>query len=92
MILHGHCELRCILIEDISKVNLWRLEGHGIDREAAADAELDWEDLICSGHLDRDPHREFIVRIRWCVLVIFANKVFNSILVSRAIFTSISDF
>ena len=73
MVLHGHCEARATLVEDISKVDQGRSEGHCIHCKNSQNAELYWEYLIGSYNLYWYPHCEFFVFIFGRSLIILLN-------------------
>ena len=76
MILHLDRCPGCALVEDGAKVDLRRAESHCVDREAAQDAELDGQNLVCAGDLDWDPHRELFELVLWCLFIVLLDKVF----------------
>lgn len=85
MILHGNCEARAALVEDISKVDKRRSEGYCIDGEHCKDVEFDWKHLVCTNNLNGDLHSElFIFILRRC-LIILLHKVFLTISENSAI-------
>ena len=75
MVLHHDSSLGSTLIEHISKVYQRWTKSDGIYREAAKDVEFDWENLVCSNDLNRNPHSKLLEFVLWRQGLILSNQV-----------------
>jgi hypothetical protein len=63
VVLHGQLALGSCRAIDATKVKSGRCERDGIDCEDTEHAELDRQDLVSSGDLDGDSHRELLIGV-----------------------------
>jgi hypothetical protein len=72
VVLESDSESGCGLIEDVTEVYTWRVEGDCIDSEHAKKRELNWQHLVCTGDFDWDAHGEFfIVVVGWLFVLLY---------------------
>lgn len=63
VVLYGQLALGSCRAIDATKVKSGRCERDCIDCEDTEHAELDRQDLVSSGDLDGDPHRELLIGV-----------------------------
>lgn len=74
VIFHRYKNRCCIFIKNIAEIDLLGLESHRVDREAAQNTKLHWQDLIGADDLDGNPDGEFLMRIARSLISFLANQ------------------